>query len=1001
MEHKQAVLVIDDSLPFRRIAESALSNEGFDVITANDEASGLEAARMALPSLVLVDLVPNMDSHQFCKNIRLDSTLNDIPIVFLSSGNETDGQDYDEKFDNVQYIQKTSGIEAITKTLRETLAGSEITAESYSIEGVNEESPVNTDPAKEAVSHMPDMINSQPIEVPMPEVTLREPVTDGNEQEREHQDSHSSEEAGSYGSMELNSVFSDMSFIDVTSSEAGHQDISSEDIPSSDTQEKEISECETVAEQQPSSAVVNFATDTVGTETVPEAAAPESMADPVEALQKETPPADVLSDTATADTDSAEVPTQKAPSSESVVVNTEETVESPVKESVLVVDDSPTVRRLAELVLSQEGYTVYTAEDGDVGLEIVRKEKPSIILVDFIMPKMNGFQFCKSIKSEPAFSSIPIVLVTSKGEEVGQGFDEKFGIAQYLKKPFETETLAKTVRAVLAERDEAPKVPTEDIPAEAAAEAAAPDIETDLPEPLQADTSPETDISPADDLSEGNGAVETVYTEPYIMETSSSEFTLVNTADSDMTAVKESVLVVDDSPTVRKLAELVLSQEGYAVLTAQDGDVGLEIARREMPSIILVDFIMPKMNGFQFCKSIRSDPVLSSIPIVLITSKGEEVGQGFDDQFSIAQYLKKPFETVTLTTTVKEILAERDEAPKVLDEDIPAEAAAEAAAPHIETELPELLQADTSSETDISPAETAAADVRIQGEQFPDTVSPDTSPADVQKTEATAPHIETELPELLQADTSPETDISPVETAAADVRIQGEQFPDTVSPETSPADVQKTESCSSADTHAEPVYEELPEHIEKEFRHYSGHELTALLKSTMLQVLKENDLLRSSGHILSGEIKYIPVISTMQFISKAGLSGKLSILTDRFIGEIYLESGQIACAFTNHPGCKSCLEELMLKDGKIGQEALSVLSKAGGNSLTAGNILLERGLISENELSDYYRRLSEDAVQNTRTATSGKFYFEDVPLPLIVQRLKLRIPINEPGDSSI
>jgi len=120
---------------------------------------------------------------------------------------------------------------------------------------------------------------------------------------------------------------------------------------------------------------------------------------------------------------------------------------------------------------------------------------------------------------------------------------------------------------------------------------------------------------------------------------------------------KQSILVIDDSQTVRRLAELVLSEEGYEVITANDGDDGLKMAKGKMPSLIIVDFIMPKMNGFQFCKNIRSDESLNEIPIVLITSKGEDVGKGFDEKFGIIQYLKKPFETETLTKTVEYALA--------------------------------------------------------------------------------------------------------------------------------------------------------------------------------------------------------------------------------------------------------------------------------------------------------------------------------------------------------
>ena len=119
---------------------------------------------------------------------------------------------------------------------------------------------------------------------------------------------------------------------------------------------------------------------------------------------------------------------------------------------------------------------------------------------------------------------------------------------------------------------------------------------------------------------------------------------------------KKSVLVIDDSPTVRRLAEIVLSQAGYEVYTADDGDEGLDIAKRVHPSIILVDFVMPRMNGYKLCKIIRSDPDLKHIPLILITAKGEDVGQTFEERFGVLHYFQKPFEPDDLVAKIDEVL---------------------------------------------------------------------------------------------------------------------------------------------------------------------------------------------------------------------------------------------------------------------------------------------------------------------------------------------------------
>jgi len=125
------------------------------------------------------------------------------------------------------------------------------------------------------------------------------------------------------------------------------------------------------------------------------------------------------------------------------------------KGTVIVIDDSLTVRKLAEVVLAEDGYEVYTAEDGEEGLKIAEKVLPSVILVDFIMPKMNGYQFCKLLRNNQSLKDVPVILITAKGEAVGEKFTEKFGVIDYFIKPFQPEELVEKVNSiVLSQRAE-------------------------------------------------------------------------------------------------------------------------------------------------------------------------------------------------------------------------------------------------------------------------------------------------------------------------------------------------------------------------------------------------------------------------------------------------------------------------------------------------------------------------------------------------------------------
>uniref|UniRef100_A0A7C4AK84 Response regulator n=1 Tax=Thermodesulfovibrio aggregans TaxID=86166 RepID=A0A7C4AK84_9BACT len=120
------------------------------------------------------------------------------------------------------------------------------------------------------------------------------------------------------------------------------------------------------------------------------------------------------------------------------------------KGKILLVDDSPIVRKLAEVSLQEAGYEVYTASDGEEGLKTAETVKPDLILVDFIMPKITGSQFCKFAKENEILKDIPIILITGKGESVGQAFIEKYGVLDYFMKPFKSEDLIEKVESTLS-----------------------------------------------------------------------------------------------------------------------------------------------------------------------------------------------------------------------------------------------------------------------------------------------------------------------------------------------------------------------------------------------------------------------------------------------------------------------------------------------------------------------------------------------------------------------
>src|SRR5512135_3850914 len=128
-------------------------------------------------------------------------------------------------------------------------------------------------------------------------------------------------------------------------------------------------------------------------------------------------------------------------------------------EKILNIDDSPTVQRLIEMILSSQGYQVVLASDGEEGIAKAKSERPDLILVDFVMPKMNGYQVCKTLKEDEEFKTTPIILVTSKGDKVGSKFVDVLGISEYFTKPFQPEELLAKIREVIDKNKQASASP--------------------------------------------------------------------------------------------------------------------------------------------------------------------------------------------------------------------------------------------------------------------------------------------------------------------------------------------------------------------------------------------------------------------------------------------------------------------------------------------------------------------------------------------------------------
>ena len=112
------------------------------------------------------------------------------------------------------------------------------------------------------------------------------------------------------------------------------------------------------------------------------------------------------------------------------------------------------------------------------------------------------------------------------------------------------------------------------------------------------------------------------------------------------------ILVVDDEENIRHLLRSMLGNK-YIVLEAKDGEIAIDIARRNKPDLILMDIMMPKMDGYTACYTIKQDPATKTIPVVMVTAVGQELNKKLAKEMGADGYITKPFSLLELLNTVE------------------------------------------------------------------------------------------------------------------------------------------------------------------------------------------------------------------------------------------------------------------------------------------------------------------------------------------------------------
>lgn len=246
------------------------------------------------------------------------------------------------------------------------------------------------------------------------------------------------------------------------------------------------------------------------------------------------------------------------------------------KKKILVVDDVPANIHLLSTILKDD-FLVIAAKSGEKALELAQKEhKPDLILLDILMPDMDGYEVCKALKSNDSTSHIPVIFISSMNDIQEQEKALQVGGADFIFKPVSKEILLQKIDLHL-------------------------------------------------------------------------RISITKEIKMDR---KRKILIVDDAPENIKIVMEILKKD-YNVIAATTGEKALEIVKDHHDiDLILLDIIMPEMDGFEVCQKIKKDPLCAGIPIIFLTilENEEDIVKAFE--YGAVDYVTKPFELSVLKARV-------------------------------------------------------------------------------------------------------------------------------------------------------------------------------------------------------------------------------------------------------------------------------------------------------------------------------------------------------------
>ncbi len=408
---------------------------------------------------------------------------------------------------------------------------------------------------------------------------------------------------------------------------------------------------------------------------------------------------------------------------------------------ILIIDDEVDVVKVLTNRLTKAGYDVASAKDGFEGLARAKEVLPDVILLDVMMPGLDGMEVKLKLNEDDRFPEIPVIFLTAKGELSDKVAGLQLGADDYVTKPFEFEELLARIESVIGRRRHYEKIAvTDSLTGLSNAHVFKKELRTffnlarrykrlfslavididgfkkindtyghktgdlvlkmiaqilkqvfresdilvryggDEFVVLLAETTEEQAEAAVDRLRKKMSDAkiimeETARTIPFSVSVGFAtyhkdlpdESKIFELADQRMYQEKESkqrvksdkkvVLLIDDEEDIRKTVSFRLKKAGFEVFTAENGEGGLNEAKRLRPGVIILDLMLPALPGEEVCKAIREDEDerFSMTPIIMLTAKSSDVDRIVGKVIGANCYMTKPFEIEDLIANIKKV----------------------------------------------------------------------------------------------------------------------------------------------------------------------------------------------------------------------------------------------------------------------------------------------------------------------------------------------------------